>query len=142
MLFWGVLITIIAAQVIPALGESMIGISNRIIGFAGGPALGVFLLGMFSQRASPAGVIVGAASGFIFLLAMFLAGERYEYLKISFTLYAVIGIVVSVVVGYCASLLIPSKDPDQSSGLLWSDVVWRAWQRESHETTSAPGQSI
>jgi sodium-coupled monocarboxylate transporter 8/12 len=137
MVFWGVLITLFAAQVIPALGESMIGISNRIIGLAGGPALGVFLLGMFSRRASSAGVIAGAVAGFILLLAIFFAGESNESLKISFTLYAAIGIFVSVVVGYCASLLIPSKDRQQSSGLLWLDVVWRAWRRESSEATSA-----
>ena len=64
MLAWGVVITGFAAWVIPVLGEGMIEISNRIIGFAGGPVLGVFLLGMFSRRANAVGAMVGGAGEF------------------------------------------------------------------------------
>lgn len=141
MLLWGLLITMCAAWVIPSLGESMIDISNRIIGFAGGPVLGVFLLGMFSRRASPKGVVVGAMASFASLILMFVGGEMNEQMRVSFTLYAAIGIAVSVVVGYCVSIILPAEDAARSTGLLWKDVVWRAWRRETHLTSAAPSNS-
>jgi SSS family transporter len=130
MLGWGSVITAFAAWVIPMLGESMIDISNRILGFAGGPVLGVFLLGMFSRRANTFGVMVGAIGSFAALVGLHVAGELRDDLRVSFTLYAAIGIAVSVCLGYLASLVAPTKGgtPD---GLLWKDIVWQAWKEEA-----------
>jgi Na+/proline symporter len=142
MLLWGALITACAAWLIPALGDSMIDISNRIIGFAGGPVLGVFLLGMFSRRASATGVVIGALVSFASLIALFIVGQRNESMRVSFVLYSVIGIVESIVVGYLASLLFPPRDARRADGLLWYDVVWRGWQRESEAVAASPGNAI
>ena len=76
VLFWGAIITMTAMWIIPFLGKGLVDISNRIIGFAGGPVLGVFLLGMFSRRASPAGVIIGAITSFALLIGMFIVGAK------------------------------------------------------------------
>jgi SSS family transporter len=129
MLGWGAVITGFAAWVIPLLGESLIDISNRIIGFAGGPVFGVFLLGMFTRRASSVGVFIGSLASFAFLIALYVAGEIRPELQVSFILYAAIGIVVCVVIGYLASLIFPSRD-GPARELLWVDIVWQAWRHE------------
>ena len=130
MLAWGVVITGFAAWVIPVLGEGMIEISNRIIGFAGGPVLGVFLLGMFSRRANAVGAMVGALGSFAFLIGLYIVGELHHELRVSFTLYAAIGMAWSVGLGYVVSLICPASGGG-ADGLLWTDIVWRAWQQEA-----------
>jgi SSS family transporter len=135
MLGWGAVITGFAAWVIPMLGESMIDISNRIVGFAGGPVLGVFLLGMFSKRANAFGVMCGALGSFAVLIGLYVAGELRDDLRVSFTLYAAIGIAVSVGLGYVASLFGPATSA-KSEGLLWRDIVWQAWQQEAASEAS------
>jgi hypothetical protein len=63
-------------------------------------------------------------------------------MRVSFMLYAAIGIAVSIIVGYLASLIFPPQDPSRSNGLLWVDVVWRAWQRESKSIAATPTNAI
>ncbi len=64
---------------------------------------GVFLLGIFSKRSHGAGTFIGAISGSIL---MWLAET---YTDISFFLYTAIGTVSCMVIGYFASLILPSK---------------------------------
>jgi sodium-coupled monocarboxylate transporter 8/12 len=141
IVIWGMIITMTAVWVVPFLGESLVDKSNRIIGFAGGPVLGVFLLGMFSRRASPIGAMLGACGSFLLLLALFLVGKQNPSLNVSFTLYAAIGIVMTIVIGVVSSMAFPQKHKNRATNLLWRDVVWQAWQREAKAqpvpTTSA-----
>jgi sodium-coupled monocarboxylate transporter 8/12 len=144
ILAWGVVITTTAIWVIPFLGESLVDKSNRIIGFAGGPVLGVFLLGMFSRRASSTGAILGACGSFLLLVAMFLLGKEYPRFNVSFMLYAAIGIVTTIVFGFISSLAFPQGDKSRANGLLWRDVVWQAWQREdaAQPSSTEPAQQF
>ncbi|MFI4910190.1 MAG: sodium/solute symporter [Sedimentisphaeraceae bacterium JB056] len=80
---------------IKSLWESFI----AIIGLFGSPMCGLFLLGMFTKRVNGASAVVGALAGVLALL----------YVKnqtgISFMLYAPVGILSCVTVGYIASFL-------------------------------------
>ncbi|MBK8506018.1 MAG: sodium/solute symporter [Saprospiraceae bacterium] len=65
---------------------------------------GIFILGIFSQKANGHGALVGLISGaFVIVLVQ-------QFTQIHFFLYTAIGLVVCVVVGYLASLFItPSR---------------------------------
>jgi len=109
-LFYGVLILLLAF-VVERLG-SLVEASNTAIGLVGGPLLGLFLLGMFSRRANAKGAIVGWFAGVIVLLPVcFLT-------KTSFIWYAMVGCVVTLVVGQLVSLLLPPPAAVQLQGLV------------------------
>ena len=70
--------------------------------------MGVFLLGIFTRRASAAGVLVGAAASIAVLVYV------TWFSPLHFYLYAVVGIATCVVVGYLASLVLPAPPRDLS----------------------------
>jgi SSS family transporter len=70
----------------------------RVLGIFGGVLCGLFFLGIFTKRANGKGAFIGAIIGIGIVVAI-----RYTS-DISFVLYALIGIVVSFIVGYLASL--------------------------------------
>src|SRR5687768_10538450 len=96
---------------------------NKILSAFFGPLLGIFLLGMFSQRASSAGVIVGAVAGIATSLffSFFseapwlqqLCGRMFGksfvefFFDVSWTWPSSFGILAVMIVGYLASLLMP-----------------------------------
>lgn len=98
---------------------------NKILSAFFGPLLGIFLLGMFSKRASSAGVIVGATAGVgtSLFFAFFsetpwlhevcgsLFGSRFVefFREISWTWPSPFGIVAVIFVGYVASLFLPDR---------------------------------
>jgi len=70
-----------------------------------GAIFGMFLLGIFFRRANAIGVMVGALSGLGVLVAILLRTS------ISWTWYCLIGTVVTIVVGFLASLLVNRNNP-------------------------------
>ena len=79
---------------------------GQILGLLGGGMLGVFLLGMFTRRATAWGSLVGAAAG---------AGVQTTVVcctKVSFMLYAGIGAVTCMIVGYGVSLAFGAERKD------------------------------
>jgi sodium-coupled monocarboxylate transporter 8/12 len=88
---------------IVAVFGTMIEATNRIIGFFGGPLLGLFLLGAFSRRATASGAILGLVCG---AAAGALVGFSGPLLgvPISFMWITPVSAVVTVVVGHAASL--------------------------------------
>ncbi|MBN2296556.1 MAG: sodium/solute symporter, partial [Pirellulales bacterium] len=78
----------------------------KIIGFFGGGLAGLFIAGIFTRRIHGPGVVVG-----MFTSAAVLYLVR-TYTDVHFFLYAGIGIVSCVTVGYIASLLIPLESRD------------------------------
>jgi SSS family solute:Na+ symporter len=103
--------------------------ANKILSAFFGPLLGIFLLGMFSKRASSAGVIIGAVTGIatslffsFFSEAPWLQeacgrifGTQFVafFREVSWAWPSSFGIVAVVVVGYLASLVLPSQRTDQ-----------------------------
>ncbi len=97
---------VIAYADIKSLWDSFI----SILGLLGGAMCGLFMLGMFTQRANGTGALIGAILG---ALGLWLV---QQYSDVSFLLYASIGIAATFVSGYLASLLVPG-DQKPAEGL-------------------------
>ena len=79
---------------------------QKCLGLVSSGLVGVFILGVFTRRASAAGVLIGAAASTAALILV------TWFSPLHFYLYAVIGITTCVVVGYLASLLFPAAARD------------------------------
>ena len=106
------IIVLLLAFVIERLGTLMEA-SNTAIGLAGGPLLGLFLLGMLSRRANAKGAVIGWVAGFALLLPVCFATH------VSFLWYAMIGCLTTMIVGWIASLLAAPPSPKQIEGLTY-----------------------
>ena len=74
-----------------------------VIGLFGGSLGGLFLLGMFTRRANGVGAVIGAIVGAFMLYFV------RTYTATHFYLYAFIGVSVTMLVGYFASLIFPKS---------------------------------
>ncbi len=83
---------------------------NAFVGLLLGGLAGLFVLGIFTRRSHGYGALVGAAASSVALYQV----QKYQATHIF--LYAAIGILTCVAVGYVASLLLPSK-PRSLDGL-------------------------
>jgi sodium-coupled monocarboxylate transporter 8/12 len=86
---------------------------NKVNGFLAGPILGIFLLGMLTFRAKSNATIAGGVAG---LVMVSLVAWK---LSISFFYYALIGVVVTWVVGYLLSLGGPAREPAELKDLVY-----------------------
>ena len=103
--FYGILVTLLAFA-IRAMPGNLVESVNTIMGLFGGPMLGLFILAMFTKRATPAGAVLGCLAGVVMLLLIFIMRDTW---KISFLWYALIGSLVTFVVGLVTSR--PSMKP-------------------------------
>ena len=87
-------------------------ISVALMGFWTGPLLGIFLLGFFTRRANSLGALFGALVGLVCTCWFQQAGGN-EFL------YAFVGFVPAVVIGYATSLLWPPPDEARIQGLTY-----------------------
>jgi SSS family solute:Na+ symporter len=78
-----------------------------IASVAYGCLLGVFLLGVVTERASERGAIVGMLFGFALNIYLWL------FTGVAFTWYVVFGSMATFLVGYFASWLMPQASPGQ-----------------------------
>lgn len=102
-LVYGALV-IMLAFVVERLG-TLLQASNTAIGMVGGPLLGVFFLGILFKRANSFGVVLGWVVGVIALVPVCF------YSKTSFMWYGVVGCVVTVFVGWLASMIFSLLSP-------------------------------
>lgn len=79
---------------------------NEIVALLGGGFVGIYILGMFTTRASSAGAIVGALASVA--AAILVKG----YTDIHWIFYAPAAILSCVVVGYLASIVLPGQPRD------------------------------
>jgi sodium-coupled monocarboxylate transporter 8/12 len=139
------IIVLLLAFVIERLGTLMEA-SNTAIGLAGGPLLGLFLLGMLSKRANAKGAVIGWVAGFALLLpicflpkitpaqwaAVFRLVELvpiqfltrasstgFKVPEISFLWYAMIGCLATMIVGWIVSMFTAPPSPKQIEGLTY-----------------------
>jgi sodium-coupled monocarboxylate transporter 8/12 len=110
-LAWGVVVTLAAIGVYFAHIGSLLEAAAAVIGFFSGPLLGMFLLGMFSMRATSPGAILGAVCGFVTALVL-----RNH---VSFIWYPVAGCVPTVMLGYLLSYLTPGPTKDVYPMTVW-----------------------
>ena len=94
--------------------ESLFFLFQEILGLLTSGLVGVFLLGVFSRRASGPAVLIGALSG---TLALAWVGRATA---LHFYLYPVVGIGTTVLVGMGLSMIRPQRE--LQSGLTWWDL--------------------
>ncbi len=78
----------------------------QLLGLAGSTLAGLFALGIFTRRASGAGAVAGIVAG------VAAVGTAKAATDLNFFTYAPIGILAVVIVGYFASLVLPSRARD------------------------------
>ena len=81
---------------------------QKMLGLISSSLVGVFMLGIFTRRANWSGVLIGAAAGVASLVYLVFFTATHFYV------YAIVGILVCVGVGYLASLLLPIPPKDLS----------------------------
>jgi SSS family transporter len=91
----------------PSLWETYV----KILGLTGGSLAGLFILGIFTTRANS----IGAATGAI--LSVPVLWYVQSYTPIHPFLYAVVGVGVTVIVGYTVSLFTQPMESEQLKGL-------------------------
>jgi len=105
---WGTAATLLALYA-GRLGELALAY-NKVSSYLSGPLLGIFLLATLTRRANSAGVLIGAAAG---------AGV-VAYVSVttawSFFWYGPIGVAVTFVAGYLASLPMPAPPASKIEG--------------------------
>jgi len=99
---WGILLFGLA--LLARHGGKVLEMGLSIASVAYGSLLGVFLLGVLTRRASQRGAIVGMSCGFILNLYL------WQFTRVSFTWYVVFGSIVTFIVGYSVSRIIPREE--------------------------------
>jgi len=125
-LFFGILATILACFV-KEMGDNIIDITNKIVNNFAGPMLGIFLLGIFSRRASSLGMIIGPIVGvgtaFVLTAPMKKFGCDWE-IGVAGWWAAAIGLAVTLVLGYGISLLTNlftgNPSDEKLAGVTWA----------------------
>lgn len=107
----GLFVTL-AALVLARTGlQSLWDAYNSLVGLVGSGLAGLFALGIFSRRANGGGALIGAVTSAVVLYLV----QRFTSLH--FYLYASVGVVTCVLVGWLASLLFPARQPGDLKGL-------------------------
>lgn len=107
---WGVLqigVAVLAQNVDSALQAGL-----AALGYASGPTVGAFLLGLLSKRAGTAGTLTGMVIGLaVSLLTGMLAQPLFGVPGVAWTWNVAVGASVTVIVGAIASRLAPGTRP-------------------------------
>ena len=108
---YGILVIVIAFQA-HRFG-TLVEASNKAIGLVGGPLLGMFILGMFSRRATVQGAIAG------WFVGLLVAAYVCFATTISFLWYTASGFSVTLLTGWTVSRLFPPPSSEKLDGLTW-----------------------
>ncbi len=103
ILIVGTFVTVIACLMVRLNIASLFDAFISVVGMTGGALAGLFVLGIFTQRAHGAGALIGAVGSVITLLCV------RQYTSINFFLFGAIGTLTCVALGYAASCLLPTK---------------------------------
>jgi Na+/proline symporter len=108
--FWGLAqigVALLAQGIDSALNEGL-----AALGYASGPTVGAFLLGVLTRRASSAGTLLGMLAGLAASLCLGrLAPLVFGWPGVAWTWNVAIGAVVTYVVGLSLSVLLPARAP-------------------------------
>jgi Na+/proline symporter len=106
-IFWGLLLFVLA--IVSRRGGRVVEVGLAIASVAYGALLGVFLLGVLTKRANERGAMAGMFVGFFLNLYI------WQFTKIPFTWYVMIGSAVTFSVGWIASVLLERKPGSEKS---------------------------
>lgn len=104
---YGVLVMGLAFAV-SAMPGNLVESVNTVIGLIGGPLLGLFFLGMFTQRTTTSGALLGCFTGFIGLLSLYLYQNGFftavkPPMLVSFIWFSLLGCIITMSVGLLSS---------------------------------------
>jgi SSS family transporter len=100
---YGVLVMALAFAV-SSMPGNLVESVNTVIGLVGGPLLGLFFLGMFTQRADTRGALIGTFTGFAALLLLhlyqngFLTAQKPP-IMVNFIWFSLIGCTLTMLIG-------------------------------------------
>jgi Na+/proline symporter len=138
--FWGIIVTILAWLMIDI--QSILVTIQSIAGILIGPILGIFVLGMFTQRSNWQGALAGLIAALIPLIIMkygptillsfsglfgwdmSIPSWLFYLNKVTFTVYGFIGLIISTTVGYIFSWVFHPPD-ENIKVLLWKARGWK-----------------
>ena len=103
-LFWALLLFGLAVLALHKVGR-VIEVGLQVASVAYGALLGVFLLGVLTERANPNGAALGMLSGFVVEIYL------WWFTAVPWTWWVLIGTVVTFCVGYAASLAVKTTMP-------------------------------
>lgn len=120
-LVWGS-VAIVFSFYVGDISSSVLVTINKIGSLINGPVLGVFLLGLLTQRTTGTGATIGLIAGFVFNLLCWL------YLPaVSWLWWNVFGLVVCIGVGYGLSYLLPSDQNTSHTVERNNQSNWQYW---------------
>ncbi len=100
--------------------HSLLDLTIELFGLLGGSCAGAYTLGMFTHRANWQGTAIGIVTASVVTLAAWVMSLVHPYF------YLLIAIVVSIVVGYAASLFFPPPPEASLTGLTVRNGAGRA----------------
>jgi SSS family solute:Na+ symporter len=103
---WGCILFVLA--ILARNGGKVVEVGLSIASVAYGSLLGVFLLGVLTDHATERGAMVGMFFGFILNIYL------WQFTKVPFTWYVVLGSILTFAVGYLCSLLMPEQSVARS----------------------------
>ena len=102
---------------------TLLEIANKVINSFTGPLFGIFLLAMFSRRASGTAALAGGAAGAV-------ASYYVAYHSaLGFLWPSTFGLVSTLLVGALGALAVPARD--DASSLTWQAVMQRSLLSDS-----------
>jgi Na+/proline symporter len=111
----GLGITLLSIAIYRTGIESIIDRSNMLLGFFGGPLLGIFLLGALTRRAKAGPTVLGT----IIAVAAMISFDRWQSTLtepvVHPYLYSLIGCLLTMGLGYVGSWFIPSAKGDETT---------------------------
>jgi len=107
-IFWGLVLFSLA--IISRHGGRVVEVGLSIASVAYGALLGVFLLGVLTKRATETGAMVGFFMGFVLNLYI------WQFTKIPFTWYVMIGSAITFMIGYISSLVLGDHKSESTHG--------------------------
>jgi SSS family transporter len=102
--FWALLLFGLAVLALHKVGR-VVEVGLQVASVAYGALLGVFLLGVLTERANPYGAAIGMLSGFVVEIYL------WWFTAVPWTWWVLIGTVVTFGVGYAASLAVKTTMP-------------------------------
>jgi SSS family transporter len=106
-LCWGLVLFVLA--IVARGGGKVLEVGLSIASVAYGCLLGVFLLGVLTEKASEDGAMIGMLCGFVLNIYL------WQFTRVPFTWYVALGSVATFVIGYGSSFFLPRSFPSSPS---------------------------
>jgi Na+/proline symporter len=111
----GALITLLSIAIYRTGIESIIDSSNTMLGFFGGPLLGIFLLGALTTRATTGPTLVGTILSVVTVIAFDRWQSMLEHPVLHSYMYSLIGCLLTMCLGYLGSCLVGARKTEALS---------------------------